>query len=159
MNIGVVVYSLTGNSFSVAEAIKGALGSAGHTISFDTIKARNEDPNATGPVQLTQIPSVDGVKALVLGGPVRGFATAPIVKAYLEQLPNLNGLCVFLFVTHHFPFAFLGGNSALGMTRKLIEAKGGKVIGTGVVNWSSKHRAEDIRLTCAKAVSAMDGIQ
>ncbi len=156
MNVGVVVYSLTGNTFSVAEAVNSTLMKAGHSVRFETIKAKNEDPNATGPVELTQNPSVGDYPVLILGGPVRGFSTAPIVKAYVEQLPDLNGKPVFLFVTHHFPLAFLGGNSALGMTRKLIEAKNGRVIGTGVVNWSSRHRADNIASVCAAALTAVE---
>jgi flavodoxin len=155
MNVGVVVYSLTGNTFSVAEAVKSTLIKAGLSVRFETIKAKNEDPNASGPVELTQNPSVSDHQILILGGPVRGFSTAPIVKAYIEQLPDLNGKPVFLFVTHHFPLAFLGGNSALGMTRKLIEAKNGRVIGTGVVNWTSKHRSDNIATVCAAALSAV----
>jgi hypothetical protein len=156
MNVGIVVYSLTGNTFEVAESIKAALRAAGHTVSFETIKARNEDPNDTGPVELTQIPPVDGMACVVLGGPVRGFATAPIVKAYVEHLPDLKGLPVFLLVTHHFPFAFLGGNTAIGMTRKLIEAKNGRVIGSGVVNWSSKHRADNIQTIVKDVIRAVE---
>jgi hypothetical protein len=159
MNVGVVVYSLTGNTFSVAEALRSTLATAGHTVSFQTIKAQNEDPNFNGPVVLTQVPSLAGLDALVLGGPVRGFSTAPIVKAYLEQSPDLKGLPVFLFVTHHFPLAFLGGNSAIGMTRKLIEAKHGRVIGSGVVNWSSKHRADNIKSVCAGALTALETLR
>jgi hypothetical protein len=159
MKLGVVVYSLSGNTLSVAEIIKTNLVSKGHAVIVESIKAKNEDPKATGPVELTQAPAVGGLEALVLGGPVRGFAVAPIVKAYLEQLPELNGLPVFLFVTHHFPFAFLGGNSTIGMMRKLIESKGGKIIGTGVVNWSSKQRNDDIRSVTDKVVHAMDGLQ
>jgi flavodoxin len=158
MNVGVVVYSLTGNTFSVAEAVKSTLMKAGHTVRFETIKAKNEDPNANGPVELTQNPRVSEHHVLILGGPVRGFSTAPIVKAYLEQLPDLQGKPVFLFVTHHFPFAFLGGNSALGMTRKLVEAKNGRVIGTGVVNWSSKHRSDNISTVCAHVLAAVESL-
>jgi hypothetical protein len=89
MNVGVVVYSLTGNTFSVAEAVKSTLIKAGLSVRFETIKAKNEDPNASGPVELTQNPSVSDHQILILGGPVRGFSTAPIVKAYIEQLPDL----------------------------------------------------------------------
>lgn len=159
MKVGVVVYSLTGNTFSVAETLRKTLGEAGHNVSFQTIKAKNEDPNATGPVSLTQVPSLEGLDAVVLGGPVRGFAVAPIVKAYVEQLPHLNGLPMFLYVTHHFPLAFLGGNSTIGMTRKLIEAKGGRVIGSGIVNWSSQHRADNIKTVCANAMSALETLR
>lgn len=156
MNVGVVVYSLTGNTFSVAETLRSTLASAGHTVSFQTIKAQNEDPNASGPIKLTQVPSLTGLDALVLGGPVRGFSTAPIVKAYLEQVSDLKGLPVYLYVTHHFPLAFLGGNSAISMTRKLVEAKNGRVIGSGVVNWSSKHRPDNIAMVCAGALKALE---
>ena len=123
MNVGIVVYSLTGNTFAVAESVKQALIAGGHSVSFETIKAKNEDPNYAGSVELTQAPQLEGMKCVVLGGPVRGFATAPIMKAYLQQLPDLKGLPVYLFVTHHFLWAFLGGNSAIGMTRKKKKKK------------------------------------
>lgn len=156
MNVGIVVYSLTGNTFAVAESVKQALIAGGHSVSFETIKAKNEDPNYAGSVELTQAPQLEGMKCVVLGGPVRGFATAPIMKAYLQQLPDLKGLPVYLFVTHHFPWAFLGGNSAIGMTRKLVEAKNGRVIGSGVVNWSSKHRVDNIQVLTKDVIRAVE---
>lgn len=158
MNVGVVVYSLTGNTLSVAEAVKASLISKGHSVRLEPIKAKNEDPKATGAVELTQVPALEGAQLVVLGGPVRGFSPAPIIKAYVDQLPDLHGLPVFLLVTHHFPFAFLGGNSAIAMTRKLIEAKNGRVIGSGVVNWSSKHRADNIQDVCAGALAAVESL-
>ncbi len=36
MNVGIVVYSLTGNTFAVAESVKQALIAGGHSVSFQS---------------------------------------------------------------------------------------------------------------------------
>ncbi len=67
------------------------------------------------------------------------------MKAYLKQLGSLQGKKINLFITHHFRFAFLGGNQALKQMRKLVEEKEGQVDQMISMNWKAKDREEVIR--------------
>jgi hypothetical protein len=66
------------------------------------------------------------------------------MKAYLKQLPDLSGKTIDLFITHQFPFAFLGGKQSLWNMRKLIRTKNGEVRKMTSINWSSGKREADI---------------
>ncbi|MHB8131332.1 MAG: hypothetical protein ACYDEX_20315, partial [Mobilitalea sp.] len=69
---------------------------------------------------------------------------SPVMANYLSQLPNMNDKKFACFVTQHFPKPWMGGNRAVKQMLRLIEDKGGKVIGTGNVNWTNKAREEQI---------------
>jgi hypothetical protein len=144
MKIGIIVYSYTGNTLSVAECLKTKLEENGNLVVLESIKAKDENPNLTK-VELNVIPDARRFDQIVLAAPVRGFAVSPIMKAYLENCPCLDGKPIACFVTHAFPFPWLGGNSALKMMNKLVKAKHARVVSTGVVNWGSKKRESDIQ--------------
>ena len=131
MKKAVVIYSKTGNTRSVAERFSG----------FDLleVKAESDDPNQTNPV-LTEIPKVEDYDYLVFAGPVNAFQLAKVMNVYLKQLPDLNGKVIDIFITHHFPFAFLGGNQALKQMTKIINSKGTRVRFKTSVDWSSRKR-------------------
>ncbi len=144
MKIGIIVYSYTGNTLSVAERLKTKLQEAGDLVVLESIKAKDENPNLTK-IDLNVLPDARQYDQIILATPVRGFAVSPIMKAYLEQCPNLDAKPIACFVTHAFPFPWLGGNSTLKMMKKLVEAKHARVVATGVVNWGSKKRESDIQ--------------
>jgi hypothetical protein len=77
------------------------------------------------------------------------------MKAYLTQLPSLKGKKVGCFVTHMFPFAWMGGNSAMKQFKELCRKKGAEVFAEAIVNWSSKSRENDI----AKATETLGKIR
>jgi len=143
MNIGIIVYSYTGNTLNVAQRLKDQLESKGHTVGLESIKAKNEDPKQTQ-VELSTTPNPSNYDAIVLGTPVRGFQVSPIMKAYLQQMPELNQKKVACFVTHTFPLPWLGGNQTINAMRKLVEAKNAVVSANAVINWGSKHREANI---------------
>jgi NAD(P)H dehydrogenase (quinone) len=144
MNIGIIVHSQTGNTYSVAERIKETLITCGHTVSIEKLTAINDREMDFQNVLLTNIPKIDAYDALVLGAPVRAFSLSPIMKAYLLEIPSLQGKTVECFVTEYFPFPWMGGNQAIKQLKEICESKGAIVLDTGIVNWSSKHRPEQI---------------
>ena len=144
MNIGLIVYSYTGNTLSVAERLKDRLAQANHNVTLISIKAKDENPNQTK-IELTVIPDPLAYDRIILASPVRGFQVSPIMKAYLQQWPILADKPVGCFVTHAFPFPAMGGKTAIKMMTDLVQAKQAKVVVTGIVN-GGKRESDIVRL-------------
>ncbi len=140
MNIGIIVHSKTGNTLSVAERLKEQLIKNGHQATVERVSAVNEDPKPQETTVLQMSPDVTPYDRLIFAAPVNAFSLSLVMRAYLAQLPELNGKRADIFVTQQFPHAWMGGNHTLKQMRSLLEAKGGKVYGEAVVNWSHKDR-------------------
>jgi len=138
MKKAIVIYSKTGNTRSVAQKLAQSMQSE-----ILEVKAVNDDPNILLP-ELTEKPDVSLFDHLVFASPVHGFSLAKIMDAYLKQLNDLTGKSVDLFITHHFPFAWMGGNRALKQMKKIVESKNGLVGKMTSVNWTSKKREQVI---------------
>ena len=144
MKVGIIVHSHTGNTLAVARRLEENLLAVGHSVNLEQVTAVNEDPSAAGNIQLKKIPDITAYEVLIFGAPVRAFSLSPVMKVYISQLPSLKGKKVGCFVTQHFPHPLMGGNQSIKKMRKLIEAKGENIFGTGIVNWSHKEREEKI---------------
>ncbi len=133
----IIFYSKTGNTKEVAQKLKG----------FDLleIKAESDDPNVQYPV-LTDIPDFSNYDYIVFATPVHGFQISKIMKSYLDQVSNFSGKTIDLFITHFFPFAWMGGNGSLRQMKKIIESKQGVVRYMTSVNWKSKKREHIINM-------------
>ncbi len=134
----IIYYSKTGNTKSIAEKIQ-----AVSNIPLEAIIASSDDPNQVQ-VELIEKPDIEGLDRIIFGSPVHGFSIPKIVKAYLEDLPELEGKSFDLFVTHFFPYAWMGGNQVLKAMKKIILAKGGEIHSMTSINWKSKKREIDI---------------
>ena len=143
MNIGMIVYSQTENTFSVAQKLQEKLATAGHSVTLERIEVIGDVAPGQA-VQFKTVPDAAPYEALVFGGPVQAFSLNPVTKEYLKQCAPLDGKPVACLVTQAFPFPWLGGNRAIRQMRKLCEAKGATVRGTGIVNWMKKRREEQI---------------
>lgn len=143
MNIGIIVYSQTGNTLSVAQKLHEKLAAAGHSVTLEQIEVIGEASPGQA-VQFKTVPDAAPYEALVIGGPVHAFSLNQATSQYLKQCAPLEGKAVACLVTQHFPYPWMGGNRAIRQMRKLCEAKGATVRGTGVVNWSNKTREEQI---------------
>jgi hypothetical protein len=75
---------------------------------------------------------------------VYAFSLCPVMQAYLKAVGSLKGKKAGLFVTHHFPKAFLGGNRTIRQMATLCREKGADIGQTAVVNWSGKDRDKQI---------------
>jgi flavodoxin len=144
MNIGIIIYSQTGNTLSVAERLKDALQKAGHTVRLERVDAENENPNTKGSLRLKTLPDISKYDALIFGSPVQGFNLSPVMKAYLAQIPDLHGKNASCYVTQHFKKAWLGGNQAIKQMTAALVHKGAGVTDTGIVNWTGKTREDQI---------------
>ena len=144
MKVGIIVFSRTGNTLTVAEKIRAAVAASGHEAVIERVRAEHEEPNNQFPLKLTETPSLDGYDAVILGAAVEAFSLSAVMKAYLAQLNGAGTKRAACFVTQHFSKPWLGGNRAIRQMRALCRAKGLDVRATGVVNWTNKAREAQI---------------
>jgi NAD(P)H dehydrogenase (quinone) len=135
MNIGIIIYSQTGNTRRVAAKLAEALAVAGHRAVLEEVKVAGERKQGSKDFELGPLPSLGGYDALVLGAPVEAFSLSPIMAKYLQAVPTFEKKGVACLVTQAFPYPWLGGNRAVRTLRKLVEGKGGTILGHHVVNW------------------------
>jgi len=150
MNIGMIVYSQTGNTHSVATKLEEKLAAAGHAVTLERIEVTGEVQPGK-PVQFTTLPDAEEYEALVFGSPVHAFSLCQAMVDYLEQVASLQGKKVALLVTEAFPYPWLGGNRAVRQMKRACESKGAIVCGSGIVNWMKKRREQQI-------VEVVDGL-
>lgn len=150
MKVGIIVYSKTGNTLSVAQELQEKLLADGHSVKLEQIIAADDQQMDKAKVQFSGKPDLATYDVLLFGAPVWGFSLSAIMEAYLMQAEALQGKKVGCFVTQQFPYPWLGGNRSIKQMKKLCESKGAKVGATGVVNWSSKQRKEKISDTVEK---------
>ncbi len=144
MKIGIVVFSQTGNTYSVAQRLNETLLAAGHTVALERVTAVDDKQKEVSKIQFDTKPDVNKYDTLIFGAPVWGFSLSTVMAAYLSQAATLQGKKVFCFVTQGSPYAWMGGNRAVGQLKNLCESKGAEVLETGIVNWPSKQRENKI---------------
>ena len=131
MKRAVIYYSKTGNTKGVVEKLS--------DFEFLGVIPENDNPNLPNPV-LKVSPNVKDYERIIFASPVHGFQLSKVMQAYLAQCDDLENKTIDLFVTHHFPFAWLGGNQTLKQMKKLVEKKNGKIRYMTSINWTSKNR-------------------
>jgi hypothetical protein len=65
--------------------------------------------------------------------------------AYLNQVQNLEGKLIDIYITHFFPFAWMGGNQTLRQMKKIIKSRGGEVRYKTSINWSRGNKEQVIK--------------
>jgi len=151
MKIGIIIYSITGNTKTVAQALLKNLVDRGFDCTLLEVKSKSNDPNQTH-VEIIERPTIQAFDKLIFATPVHAFSPSKVMKTYLSEIEDLNQKDVTLFITHHFPFAWMGGNSALKQIKRLIEKKNGKVNNMFSINWSSKKRSQNIQTLLDQAI-------
>ncbi len=153
MNIGIIVYSKTGNTFEVASRLKGNLEQKGHSVVLDRVTIEGDVKPGDKDVRMLNIPGIEDFDKVIFGSPVQAFSLAVPMEAYLNNhITSLEGKEVSLFVTKQLPFSWTGGKRTLGQMEKICKNKGAKVKGKEVVFWYGKVREESIS-KCIKNLS------
>ena len=147
MKIGIVVYSQTEHTYSVAQKLQERLKENGKEVEIERVVPKGEVNPGSKDIEFENLPDVEGYDALVFGSPVHAFSLAPAMKVYLEQVPSLQGKKVALFVTKGAPFNWTGGNQAINKMKNICQSKGGTVSGTGIVVWNKKRDEKIEELT------------
>lgn len=143
MKIGIVVYSKTGNTLSVAGRLGEKLAAAGHAVELLRLETEGEAEDMKA-VQFRSLPDLAPFDAVALAAPVQGFMLCRAMEAYLGRIGRLEGKKVVCFTTKQWTSAWTGANRALARLQAAAEAAGAKVVATGYVGWKSKRRDEDI---------------
>ncbi|MFZ7134533.1 MAG: flavodoxin family protein [Eubacteriales bacterium] len=144
MNVGIIVYSYTGNTLSVAQKLEHALNGRGHSTNIVMVEALKNDPRSSDPIKLKSNPDVSPYDIIVFASPVQAFSLARIMKLYLSQVSDLSDKKVYCFVTQRLKKRWLGGNHAVNQIKSACKEKGSDILLSGIVNWSSDSREEQI---------------
>ncbi len=142
MKIGIIVYSQTGNTLSVAEKLKEKLAAAGHVVVLEQVTVAGGRKSGDRAFQLETRPDAGQYDTLVFGSAVEAFSLSPVLKNYLVGVDSLQGKQVACLVTQFFPYPWMGGNRAIRQMRRLCKSKGATVRGSAIVNWSEFRRAK-----------------
>lgn len=137
MKIGIIVYSKTGNTYSVAKRIKDNLIGQVDLIRLDF---ENEVP----PFKILTEVDLTSYDFIVFASPVEAFRLNQRMSQYLNEISNLSGKEVYLFVTQYFKYPWLGGNNAIKQMINICQNKNAEVYGTKVINWTNKKREQQI---------------
>jgi flavodoxin len=156
MNVGLIVYSHSGNTLSVAQRLETAMANAGHTVTIERVEPVNDDPNSNAPVQLKSAPDVRPYDAVVFASPVHAFSLPRVMKLYLSQLPDMTGKRVSCFVTQQLKWSWLGGSNTVRQIQAASRAKGAKITSSGIIHWSSPRRQDEIDDLVSSMVSRLN---
>ena len=123
MKTGIIVYSQTGNTLSVAEKLKEKLAAAGHSAEIEQVTVAGGRKSGDRAFQLETRPDVAQYDALIFGSAVEAFSLSPVLKSYLAGVDSLQGKQVACLVTQSFPYPWMGGNRAIRQMRRLCKPK------------------------------------
>lgn len=135
MKIGIIVYSQTENTYSVALKLQDKFQSDGYDVEIQRVVPVGEVPPRAKDVEFHNAPEVAEYDAIIFGAPVHAFNLAPTMAAYLEQIPSLQNKKIACFVTKGLPFNWTGGNKAISKMKEICQSKGGTVVGTDIIIW------------------------
>ena len=144
MNIGIILYSETGNTYSVSQKLREKLVTSGHSVNIERLKVVGPIKPGMRDIKFESFPDIKPYDVLVFGSPVQAFSLSSAMNAYLSQIKSLQEKTVAFLVTQFFPFPWLGGNRTIGQMKKICESKGATICGTAVVNWSKPSREKQI---------------
>lgn len=137
MKVGIVVYSQTGNTHTVAQKLKEKFIAAGHSAEVEQVTVTGNTSPGSKDFQLVTIPNTSSYDALVFAAPVQAFSLSPVMAAYLKQIQSLQDKKIACYVTKQLPRKWTGGNQAIGKIKRICESKGGTVCGSEIINWNS----------------------
>ncbi len=147
MKLGIIVYSKSGNTLSVAKTMQETLTTQGYEAELVSLEVEGEIRPDAKSVQFKNMPDLNQYEGLVFGSPVHAFSLSMPMKSFLEQAQDLKGKKVAVFVTHHLA-KWMGGTRTLSTMAKRSESKGATVVAAGVVRWKNPEvRVQQIQST------------
>jgi flavodoxin len=155
MKIGIIVFSKTNNTFSIAERLRADLAEKGLDAEIQRIVPENDDPGVKPPIVFSNQPDVSPYDVIVFASPVWAFSLAGVMKEYLEQVSSLQGKKVFSYVTKQLASKFTGGTKANRQIKSAVELKGGTVEKSFIVSWKNKKREAEITSLIAEICNAV----
>ncbi|MGM0397044.1 MAG: flavodoxin family protein [Bacillota bacterium] len=162
MKIAIIVHSMTGNTSLVAERLKNRLEQEGNEVFLEKLSiVGGEDRNQQDPDKINIEPlktPIEEMELLIFGGPVRGFQASPAIKALLGKFEGMEGKDTMIYVTHAFPFNWMGGNSAIKQMKSICQDKGANIIFTGIIDWKNSKREIQIDSLVGSMAQKANGV-
>jgi flavodoxin len=150
VNIGVIYFSQTGNTHSVALKLKEKLQAEGHTVGVERLNVVGDFKPRQKDIKFETLPDIGQYDGIVFAAPVQAFSLCSAMIEYLKQVPSLKDKKVALYVTKQLRFNWTGGNQAIGKMKKICQAKEADIGETGIIVWSSNEREQMINDVIAK---------
>ncbi len=155
MNVGIILFSKTGNTEYFGLKLKERLESINKRVTLKKIELTKDSKLESGMFEFEKRPKIKSFDIVIFGSPVHGFSLSIVMVKYIEEL-CLSGKKVICFVTQHFPYAWMGGNRAIKQMKNLCNEKGATIIESGIINWSRKNREENIEKTVNLFLDAIE---
>ena len=140
MRIGIIVYSQTENTYSVAKELQRELTSVGRNSTIERITIVGEPGQPESKVEFSVKPDIHPYDELIFAAPVQGFNLSIVMKKYLMQLGSLEGKKVHLLTTKRISNKWTGGNRAINQMNRICRSKGASIGERGIIFWKEKHR-------------------
>ena len=140
MKVGIIVYSQTDNTYSVAEKLERKLSGSGHIVKLDRITVEGKPSPGEKNIKFQNKPSVESYDAIVFGAPVQAFSLCVVMRRYLVDVGDMKDKKVHLFITKAMASNWSGGNRAIKKMKRLSEEKGATIGETGIIFWREKYR-------------------
>lgn len=131
MNIGIIIYSMSGHTAMVAKAIAARFRKDNHDVGVKLLMATGMTRPGSRRFTICNVPGseeIDGYDAILFGGPVLFFRASPIILKFLGRLKKLDGKKVLSFVTQLSPWPSLGGYQALKAMDNRLKESGGTIL-------------------------------
>lgn len=159
MNIAIIVHSQTGNTLSVAQKLRTRFEEKGHSVSLSHIKDSDSQDSSNqkpGAVFLgDELPQDSDV--LIIAGWVQAFSLCQGLSNFLNTWPIIKTHQTHIFVTHHFPYAWMGGNNAISQMKSSLSKQNIVVNSAKVFNWSNKSNLNQIDSWVEETVQRLEG--
>lgn len=144
MNIQLLVHSHTGNTLSVANALKAAVEPINPEIKLTHVEADNEREMNLSKISISKLPDCSDADLIVLGSPVRGGNPSPAILKTIDSLGSMQGKKCVVFTTEFFPYDWMGGRQAVSKMEKALNAHGAEVTSHAIIHWKRRDREKQI---------------
>lgn len=146
MKIGIIVYSQIGNTSSVASSLYDKLKKEKYDVSLEKIEALRDMKKNNRNFKIINAPDLDKYDFLILASYVEGFMLCPVMKEYLKNISSKKNKRALAFLTHLFPFHWMGANHAMKEMISFSKKKEIIVQKTEIIDWSNKKRGKEIEI-------------
>lgn len=152
MNIGIIVYSETGNTLALCEQARDILTGYGQTVTLARITVNDVKLDRS----LRDAPVADRYDLVILGTPVQGFSLPVPVKEYLARATFAQGVKLGVLITQYFKADWLGGTQTLKQALAAFARFNPVFYGSGIVHVRSRKRDEQIN-AAMRALTNFEG--
>ncbi len=156
MKIGIVVYSQTGNTASVAKKVEEGLQAKGHAVDYLKVEL-HQKVEGSGPVtdaNFKSMPKIGGYDAYVFGSFVEAFSLNRAMTYYLGQLDSVDAPAVCL-TTQGLMAPWMGANRAQRQMQALLKGKGARILGGANAVMFKEELREERGQKAADAICAL----